>query len=229
MKCLCWNTLFWMHNLKHNIIALWYNSWCRNIISHSFPIHGILEFHNHKATVSQNCVSLSCKKNHCKPLWMRNWFWLRSSHPFSLFTILQPTFSSTSEKFPSCQPRSVPTPRSLPSAARIDCGAVGAWGSWSKPLPCTVPPGHGSPTPALRSPLTTRLALLTHPAARSSSLYLLLLFPSQFCCTGLTFPLQSDVLLLFFKIIFLRDTSHSPQPYLDHISLFSVSNPQIAF
>lgn len=26
---------------------------------------------------------------------MRNWFWLRSYHPFSLFTMLQPTFSST--------------------------------------------------------------------------------------------------------------------------------------
>ena len=47
------------------------------------------------SSVSQNCVSLSCKKSHCKLIRMRNWFWLRSSHPFSLFTPLQPKFSSS--------------------------------------------------------------------------------------------------------------------------------------
>lgn len=40
-------------------------------------------------------MSLSCKKSHCKLIRMRNWFWLRSSHPFSLFTPLQPKFSSS--------------------------------------------------------------------------------------------------------------------------------------
>lgn len=47
------------------------------------------------SSVSQNCVSLSCKKTHCKLIRMRNWFWLRSSHPFSLFTPLQSKFSSS--------------------------------------------------------------------------------------------------------------------------------------
>lgn len=44
------------------------------------------------------------KKTCCKLLWMRNWFWLRSSHPFSLFTVFQPTFSSTKMFFLASAP-----------------------------------------------------------------------------------------------------------------------------
>ncbi len=75
---------------------------------------------------------------------MRNWFWLRSSHPFSLFTILQPTFSSTSQNSlvsaPFC------TLCSLPLAAYTECeGLLLVHKAAEGATPYTVPPGHGPP------------------------------------------------------------------------------------
>lgn len=88
---------------------------------------------------------------------MRNWFWLRSYHPFSLFTMLQPTYSSTKIVL-----------RQLPSAfsplATSDCSfwmwslAAGA-GGCSRSQPSSSSKLEPS-TPALCSPMT---ACLQHP------------------------------------------------------------------
>lgn len=57
-NCFSEDELFRSPNLKRNIIASSYTkSWCGNIILNSCPKHGILEFHNYKAT---SCLVKVC-------------------------------------------------------------------------------------------------------------------------------------------------------------------------
>lgn len=81
---------------------------------------------------------------------MRNWFWLRSSHPFSLLTILQPTFSSTSQQF-SCVSRLL-HPRYLWLLILNAKPCCWCTRLPKEPLPWTglLPPGHAPPHHALR-------------------------------------------------------------------------------
>lgn len=163
--------MFWLPNLKSDT-AVSYNSWCENkILSKAwyFRVSQLQSDPVSWSSVSQNCMSLSCKKTHCKLLWTRNWFWLRSSHLFSLFTILQVTFSSTSWNSPVSAPFSTLSARSLWLLMLNVKPCCWCQRLLKEPLPCTVPQATALHTSS--SLFCDHLLSSLHPAATWPLLY----------------------------------------------------------
>lgn len=126
---------------------------------------------------------------------MRNWFWLRSSHPFSLFTILHPTFSSTSQNslvsFCTLSARYLWL---LILNVKPCCWCTSMLKEPPPPPFCTSRPQPSTPaTTACLAPPSLRLPC--HCSTFNSC-------PSWLSSTGMTFPLQSGqlrYLLLFWN------------------------------